>query len=48
MGGPSDPGGTTVTLAAKLEPAFIDFWGQQYYRRTVIEANIPVQSALPV
>lgn len=48
VGGPSDPGGTTVTLAAKLEPAFIDFWGQQYYRRTVIEANIPVQSALPV
>lgn len=47
-GGPGDPGGTTVTISAKLEPAFIDVDGVQYYRKTVITAEIPAQPALPV
>lgn len=47
-GGPSDPGGTTLTLDATLEPAFTDTTGTQYYRRSVTSAAIPSQSALPV
>ncbi len=47
-GGPSDPSGTTVTLLAKIEPAFVDFYGTQYYRRTIMYATIPTPAALPV
>lgn len=47
-GGPSDPGGGTYTLAAKVEPAFVDFYGTQYYRKTIVTATIPTQPALPV
>lgn len=47
-GGPSDPSGTTVTLMAKVEPAFTAFDGTQYYRKTVVYATIPTQPALPV
>ena len=47
-GGPTDPGGQTVTLVAKLDPVFTDVNGQQYYRKTIVTATIPVQSALPV
>jgi hypothetical protein len=47
-GGPSDPGGTTKTLDASVEPAFTDTAGTVYYRRTVVSAAIPAQSALPV
>lgn len=47
-GGPSDPSGQTLTLVAKLDPVFTDITGQQYYRKTIVTATIPVQSALPV
>lgn len=47
-GGPGDPGGTTKTLFAELEPAFTDAAGTQYYRKTLISAAIPAQASLPV
>jgi hypothetical protein len=47
-GGPEEPDGNRYTLRAKLEPAFIDFNGTQWYRKTLIEATIPTQEALPV
>lgn len=47
-GGPSDPGGSTWTLDAVLEPAFTSSTGTQYFRKTVVTAAIPSQSALPV
>jgi len=47
-GGPTDPGGSNVTLLAKLEPAFVDFYGTQYYRKTIVWAAIPTFPALPV
>ena len=47
-GGPSDPGGSTWTLSAELEPAFISSTGTKYLRKTIVTAAIPSQSALPV
>lgn len=52
-GGPVDPGAVganTWTLDARVdpEPAFIGYDGTRYYRRTVVEATIPAQAALPV
>ncbi|NBW38509.1 MAG: hypothetical protein EBR30_26515, partial [Cytophagia bacterium] len=47
-GGPSDPGGTTVTLSVEQVPAFVKTDGTQYYRVTEVYATIPAQSALPV
>jgi len=47
-GGPADPGGTQVTILAKLDPVFVDFYGVQYYRKTLITATIPAQPSLPV
>ena len=47
-GGPSDPGGSTWTLDAVLEPAFTSATGTQYFRKTVVTAAIPAQAALPV
>jgi hypothetical protein len=47
-GGPAAPDGNTYTLGEPtVEPAFISDAGVQYYRRTVIEATIPSQPALP-
>jgi hypothetical protein len=47
-GGPTDPGGNTYTLDVTLEPAFTSTAGTKYYRKTVVTATIPAQSALPV
>jgi len=47
-GGPADPGGSTYTLSAELEPAFTDAAGTKYYRKTLVSAAIPAQAALPV
>lgn len=49
-GGPGDPGGTTKTLHAALDerPAFTSLAGVNYYRKTLVSAAIPSQSALPV
>lgn len=47
-GGPSAPDGNTYTLSVQLEPAFQAEDGTQYYRRTVVYATIPTQTALPV
>lgn len=49
-GGPADPGGTTKTLHAALDerPAFTSLAGVNYYRKTLVSAAIPAQSALPV
>lgn len=47
-GGPADPGGSTFVLDYSLEPAFTDVSGTVYYRKTVISAAIPAQTALPV
>jgi hypothetical protein len=47
-GGPADPGSTTKTLDVTLEPAFTSSTGTKYYRKTVVAAAIPAQSALPI
>lgn len=47
VGGPENPEGNTYTIRAKLEPAFQALDGTQWYRRTVVEAEIPAQPALP-
>ncbi len=47
-GGPSDPGGTTLTLDVTVEPAFTASNGTKYYRRTEVTAAIPSQDNLPV
>ena len=48
-GGPEEPDGNTYTIGKpRLEPAFVAFDGTQWYRKTVIEATIPDQEALPV
>jgi hypothetical protein len=49
-GGPVAPDGNTYTIETPtLEPAFIGYDdGTQYYRRTVVNALIPAQPALPV
>lgn len=47
-GGPAAPDGNTYTLSAELEPAFINSSGTQYYRKTIVTATIPTQTALPV
>jgi hypothetical protein len=47
-GGPADPGGTTWTLHASTELAFIGYDGTKYYRRTVVTATPAAQAALPV
>ncbi len=50
VGGPSAPDGLTLTLDAFLSegPAFVGLDGTEYYRKTVIYATIPTQTALPV
>lgn len=50
VGGPSAPDGLTLTLDAFLSegPAFVGLDGTEYYRKTVIFATIPTQTALPV
>ena len=40
-GGPEDPSGTSYTLSYKVDPAFVDIAGTQYYRRTQVTATIP-------
>lgn len=47
-GGPVAPDTNTYTLAVSVEPAFIGYNGVQYYRKTVVYATIPTQTALPV
>lgn len=47
IGGPPDPGGNTYTLDAGIDLAFVAYDGTKYHRRTVIEATIPAQDALP-
>lgn len=49
-GGPSAPDGNTYTLAASIDPtpAFTAEDGTKYYRRTIVYATIPTQTALPV
>ncbi len=47
-GGPSNPGGTNLTLSLQQVPAFTRTDGTQYYRVTEVYATIPVQAALPV
>ena len=49
-GGPAAPDGNTYTLAINLDPrpAFTADDGTKYYRKTVIYATIPTQTALPV
>lgn len=47
-GGPVDPGGSTWTLSAEIEPAFTDTSGVRYFRQTRIVAAIPSQPSLPV
>lgn len=47
-GGPSDPGGSTLTLNIEQVPAFTKTDGTQYYRVTEVYATIPAQPALPV
>jgi len=47
-GGPSDPGGSTLTLNIEKTPAFTKTDGTQYYRVTEVYATIPAQPALPV
>jgi hypothetical protein len=48
-GGPANPEGNTYTIGKPtLEPAFVDYAGTQYYRKTVVVATIPAQPALPV
>lgn len=49
-GGPPAPDGNTYTLAASLSdgPAFTGLDGTTYYRKTVIRATIPTQTAMPV
>lgn len=48
VGGPSDPGGSTWTLDAKIELAFIDTSGTPIYRCIITTAAVPSQPALPV
>lgn len=40
-GGPANPSGTAYTLSYKIDPAFVDVDGTQYYRRTQVTATIP-------
>ena len=47
-GGPSDPGGSTWTLSAEIEPAFTSSTGTVYYRKTLISCAVPSQASLPV
>lgn len=47
-GGPEKPDGNTYVLSYRVDPAFIDTAGTQYYRRTITYATIPAQDALPV
>ncbi len=50
VGGPSAPDGNTYTLDAFLSegPAFVALDGTAYFRKTVITATIPTQTAMPV
>ncbi len=47
-GGPPAPDNRTWYLAAKVEPAFTALDGTKYYRKTLVSALIPAQTALPV
>jgi hypothetical protein len=47
-GGPADPGGSTFTLDATIEPAYTKTDGTKVYRKTLVTAAIPAQAALPV
>jgi hypothetical protein len=48
-GGPSAPDGNTYTIETPtIEPAFIDYDGTQYYRKTIVTSTIPAQPSLPV
>ena len=47
-GGPSDPGGSVLTLSIEKVPAFVKTDGTQYYRVTEVIGNILAQSNLPV
>lgn len=40
-GGPANPSGSEYTLSYKVDPAFVDVDGTQYYRRTQVTATIP-------
>jgi len=47
-GGPPAPDYRTWYLAARVELAFTGLDGTQYFRKTLVSATIPGQSALPV
>jgi hypothetical protein len=47
IGGPEDPGGSTWTVEARIEPAFADVAGTLYYRRTLVTVAVPMQPDLP-
>lgn len=50
IGGPANPGGSTWTLAAAVDPspAFIGYDGTKYYRLVVVTATPAAQAALPI
>lgn len=47
-GYPQFDDGTNWVLEARVEPAFTDVAGTQYYRQVVIQATAPTQPVLPV
>lgn len=47
FGGPPAPDGFYWTLAIKIDPAFTDFSGNQYFRKTQVIALVPTQTPLP-
>lgn len=48
-GGPVAPDGNSYIIAEpRIEPAFVGADGTQYYRVTIVTAEIPTQTALPV
>lgn len=48
FGGPPDPENLYWTTHYKIEPAFTDIMGVQYFRKLQIISLVPPQSALPV
>ena len=48
FGGPPAPDGFYWTLVIDVKPAFTDFVGNTYFRKTQVIALVPAQPALPV
>lgn len=46
--GPESPANTAVTLAADVRPAFVAADGTRWYRREIVTATLPANTALPV